>query len=55
MVIGLYGIFEILSSKLLEVGFNSVVQKEYKEGEDLNLLLDLELRKDETLYVECKA
>jgi predicted SAM-dependent methyltransferase len=47
--------YEILSSKLLEVGFNTVVQKEYKEGEDLNLLLDLELRKDETLYVECKA
>ena len=47
--------YEMLSSNLLEVGFNSVVQKKYKEGEDINLLLDLELRKDETLYVECKA
>ena len=55
MVIDLFGDYEILSSKLLEVCFNSVEQRGYKEGENPNLLLDLELRKEETLYVECKA
>ena len=38
-----------------EIGFKDIVKKKYKEGENLDLLLDLELRRPETLYIECKS
>tara|TARA_Y100000996_G_scaffold372801_1_gene321940 strand:+ start:93 stop:746 length:654 start_codon:yes stop_codon:yes gene_type:complete len=47
--------YEILSKKIIEVGFKDVQQKKYKDGENSNLLLDLEFRRSETLYIECKS
>ena len=47
--------YELLSKKMIEVGFKEIVQKKYKEGENSALLLDLESRKLETLYIECKS
>ena len=47
--------YELLSKKMIEIGFKDIVQKKYKEGENSELLLDLESRKLETLYVECKS
>ena len=47
--------YELLSKKMIEIGFKNIVQKKYKEGENSELLLDLESRKLETLYVECKS
>ena len=47
--------YEILSEKLTEVGFTDVCEKKYKDGENSNLLLDLEFRRSETLYIECKS
>ena len=47
--------YEILSKKMSEIGFKDIVKKKYKEGENLDLLLDLELRRPETLYIECKS
>ena len=40
---------------MIEIGFKDIVQKKYKEGENSALLLDLESRKLETLYIECKS
>ena len=40
---------------MTEVGFKDIKQKEYQDGENSNLLLDLELRRPETLYIECKS
>ena len=47
--------YELLSKKMTEVGFKDVSQKEYKDGENSNLILDLEFRRSETLYIECKS
>jgi len=47
--------YELLSKKMIEIGFKDIVQKKYKEGENSALLLDLESRKLETLYIECKS
>ncbi len=47
--------YEILSEKLTEVGFTDVCERKYKDGENSNLLLDLEFRRSETLYIECKS
>jgi predicted SAM-dependent methyltransferase len=47
--------YEILSKKMSEVGFKDIKQKRFKEGDNLNLLLDLEHRSPETLYIECKS
>jgi len=38
-----------------EIGFKEVVEKEFNDGENPNLLLDLDSRKFETLYIECKS
>ena len=47
--------YELLSDKMKEIGFKEVVEKKFNEGENPNLLLDLDSRKFETLYVECKS
>ena len=47
--------YELLSKKITEVGFKDVCKKKYKDGENSNLLLDLESRRSETLYIECKS
>ena len=44
--------YEILSKKMSEIGFKDIVKKKYKEGENLDLLLDLEHRRPGTLYIE---
>ena len=47
--------YEILSKKMSEIGFKDIVKKKYKEGENLDLLLDLVHRRSGTLYIECKS
>ena len=47
--------YEILSKKMSEIGFKDIVKKKYKEGENLDLLLDLVHRRPGTLYIECKS
>ena len=47
--------YEILSEKMSEIGFKDIKQKNFKEGDNLDLLLDLKFRSPETLYVECKS
>ena len=47
--------YELLSNKMKEIGLKDIVKKKFNEGENLDLLLDLESRKLETLYVECKS
>ena len=43
------------NNQYIQIGFKDIVQKKYKEGENSALLLDLESRKLETLYIECKS
>ena len=38
-----------------EIGFKDIVKKKYKDGENLDLLLDLAHRRPGTLYIECKS
>jgi len=40
---------------MIEIGFKDVSQKKFKEGDNLDLLLDLKHRSPETLYMECKS
>ena len=44
--------YPMLSRKLTEAGFSSVSEKKFHEGNNRDLLVDLEDRKWETLYVE---
>ena len=47
--------YEILSKKMRDIGFKDIMQKSFKEGNNKDLLLDLDYRRPETLYVECKS
>ena len=37
-----------------EIGLKDIIEKQFYEGQNPDLLLDRESRKLETLYVECK-
>ena len=47
--------YEILSKKMDQLGFKEITKKNFNEGDNKDLLLDLKYRKPETLYVECKS
>ena len=44
--------FEMLEEKLLAAGFSNVEKRAYRSGSNPDLLVDLEARKWETLYLE---
>jgi len=46
--------YELLSNKMKEIGLKDIIEKQFYEGQNPDLLLDRESRKLETLYVECK-
>ena len=47
--------FNLIKDKLLESGFKNPSEKKYLEGANKDILLDMEFRSPETLYVESCA
>ena len=47
--------FNLIKEKLLESGFKNPSEKKYLEGANKDIILDMEFRSPETLYVESYA